>query len=418
MGSAVTCPSCHQKINISIDIAGQTIACPMCKSQWHVAPPANTAPANTPNPTTQHVPDYQRPAESFYPNTRPDYAKPAYASKPEPGSNALFWIFGLLGGGCLFTLIAIVLSIVLLGQSVKKNLRQVQQKVAAANNDLASQNFLESRKEFDTVIRVQQRDNEPVPTPPNHLFQTIKYDTSLGPMSAYVSKPNNLGQKNPAIIWKFGGFGNGIGETAWEPQPAHDDQSASAFRKNGIVMMYPALRGGNDNPGVNETFFGEVDDILAAADYLAAQDYVDPQRIYLGGHSTGGTLVLLCAAASDRFRAVFSFGPVGDISGYGSEMLTFSTANKKELQLRNPIQWLHAIRNPTFVIEGTRGNQIPLRNLRAKNSNKNIHFHIINRKDHFSVLRPMNDLLARKVINDTGPTCNIKLTKTDLNSLK
>ncbi len=31
---------------------------------------------------------------------------------------------------------------------------------------------------------------------------------------------------------------------------------------------------------------------------------MDPARIYLGGHSTGGTLVLLVAASTDRFRRV------------------------------------------------------------------------------------------------------------------
>ena len=82
-------------------------------------------------------------------------------------------------------------------------------------------------------------------------------------------------------------------------------------------MMFPSLRGGNDNPGRKEGFLGEVDDVLAAADFLATVDYVDPRRLYLGGHSTGGTLVLLVAESSDRFRAVFSFGPVDDVSGYG-----------------------------------------------------------------------------------------------------
>lgn len=56
-------------------------------------------------------------------------------------------------------------------------------------------------------------------------------------------------------------------------------------------MMFPSLRGGNDNPGVKEGFLAEVDDVLAAADFLGKQNYVDPGRIYLGGHSTGGTLV-------------------------------------------------------------------------------------------------------------------------------
>ena len=67
--------------------------------------------------------------------------------------------------------------------------------------------------------------------------------------------------------------------------------------------MFPSLRGGNDNPGRREGFFGEVDDILAATDYLARQPHVDPKRIYLGGHSTGGTMVMLVAESTDRYCA-------------------------------------------------------------------------------------------------------------------
>ncbi len=71
--------------------------------------------------------------------------------------------------------------------------------------------------------------------------------------------------------------------------------------------MVASLRGGNDNPGQKQGFAGEIDDVVAAGDFLAQQPYVDPAPV--GGHSTGGTMVLLTAAASDRFRAVFAFGP-------------------------------------------------------------------------------------------------------------
>jgi dienelactone hydrolase len=81
-------------------------------------------------------------------------------------------------------------------------------------------------------------------------------------------------------------------------------------------MMFPSLRGGNQNPGQKEGFLGEVDDVLAAADFLVREDYVDPARIYLGGHSTGGTPVMLVAESTPRFRAVLSFGPVNDVRGY------------------------------------------------------------------------------------------------------
>ena len=105
---------------------------------------------------------------------------------------------------------------------------------------------------------------------------------------------------------------------SWEPAERSNDQSAAALRPSGLVLMVPALRGASGNPGTPECFLGEVDDILAARAHLAQRADVDPARIYLGGHSTGGTLVLLAAASTDQFRAVFALGPVADPRQYGS----------------------------------------------------------------------------------------------------
>src|SRR5699024_493035 len=110
-----------------------------------------------------------------------------------------------------------------------------------------------------------------------------------------------------------------------------------------------------DNPGRREGFLGEVDDVLAAAAFLKRQPYVDPARVYLGGHSTGGTLVLLAAECSDALRAVFSFGPMDDVIGYGLAYCPFVLTDPKELLLRSPGRWLDSVRTPTFVFEGAAG---------------------------------------------------------------
>jgi pimeloyl-ACP methyl ester carboxylesterase len=172
-------------------------------------------------------------------------------------------------------------------------------------------------------------------------------------------------------------------------------------------MMFPSLRGGNDNPGQIEGMYGEIDDILAAADYLAALPYVDPQRIYLGGHSTGGTLVLLTAAASNRFRAVFSFGPVTRAAVYGDEFIpaNFRRLPAWEERSRAPIEWLSSIRSPTFVIEGRGfgGNDEELRALRAANTNSSMQFIEVLDAGHFSVLAPMNEIIARAILGRHRP---------------
>ena len=168
---------------------------------------------------------------------------------------------------------------------------------------------------------------------------------------------------------------------------------------------------------MKEGFFGEVDDVLAAADYLAKQEYVDPKRIYLGGHSTGGTLVLLVAECSDKFRAVFSFGPGEDVEHYPAEFIPFKP-DKRELELRAPIRWLHSVKSPLFVLEGTQqGNLSSLQAMSRASKNPLAHFIPVKRATHFTILSPTNKLIANKILLDTGADCNITITEDEVNKL-
>jgi alpha/beta superfamily hydrolase len=276
----------------------------------------------------------------------------------------------------------------------------------------------DARKDFKTVLVKQDSATAPVPTPPAQLFQTVRYKSPVGEIGAYLSKSPGDGKKHPAILWIFGGFDNDIGDPAWKPQRRNNDQSASAFRKAGIVMMYPSLRGGNDGVGVKECLLGEVDDVLASADFLAKQDFVDPKRIYLGGHSTGGTLALLAAETSPRFRAVFSFGPIDDITHYGPDNLPFYTPNPIEGKLRSPIKWLADIKSPTFVLEGEGGNVGALLALSNAANNPLLHYFIVKGRNHFDILAPVTEIIARKVVADDGPSCKIAFTQEELDAAK
>lgn len=279
-----------------------------------------------------------------------------------------------------------------------------------------TRSLAEARQGFTTRLIRQDNIGAPVPKPPPNLFRIVNYKSPLGEMPAYVSAPRTNGQRLPAIIWLVGGFDNSIGETSWEPGPPENDQSASAFWKAGIITMYPSLRGGNQNPGYIEGLYGEVDDVLAAADFLAKQDYVDPKRIYLGGHSTGGTLALLVAETTNRFRAVFAFGPVANIAGYGQDNLPFNISDRREVELRSPAKWLDSIRNPTFVFEGTqrRSNIGELTSMSHRTHNSAIQFHPINGADHFSTLAPMCGLIAQKILSDDGESSNLTFSDSEL----
>lgn len=280
-------------------------------------------------------------------------------------------------------------------------------------------NLLKARAGYATRLLRKDSDGEAAEKPPEGVLQLVNYRAPLGEMSAYVSPPPAEGGKHPAIIWVAGGFSNSIGPKAWRPAPADNDQSAAAFRRAGIIMMYPSLRGGNDSPGFTENFYGEVNDVLAAEDYLSKLDYVDPARIYLGGHSTGGTLAMLVAESSDKFRAVFAFGPIDDVRNYDPKELEFDPSDARESDLRSPVKWLQAIHTPTFAFEGTEkpSNISMLRNMMRVSRNQAIHFLPVRGATHFSILAPVTRLAARKILLDNGTDVNITFSEDELAGL-
>lgn len=239
----------------------------------------------------------------------------------------------------------------------------------------------------------------PADSPTGTDFDLIHYQSSVGPLAAYLTPDPGDGLKHPSVVWITGGDCNSIGDV-WTPSPRSNDQSASAFRTAGIVMMFPSQRGGNDNPGQREGFYGEVEDILAATDHLVGLPHVDPAQIYLGGHSTGGTMVMLVAAYSDRYRGVFALGPVASPAQYGGEFIYCNLNDEQEMALRSPILWLHSVKSPLYVFEGAvDGNWEAIQPMVDRNSNANIQFFKVPGHDHFSVIAPLTEKLADQIVH-------------------
>lgn len=281
----------------------------------------------------------------------------------------------------------------------------------------AKLSLAEARRGFKMQLTAQATEKEPAEEPQGSDFQLIKYESPVGKLGAYLTPDPHDGKKHPAIIWIAGGDCNSIGDV-WTPAPADNDQTASAYRQAGIVMLFPSLRGGNDNPGRKEGFLGEVDDVLAATKFLQAQEYVDAKRIYLGGHSTGGTLALLVAESSSQYRATFAFGAVESAADYGTDsgFLPFDLANQREVELRTPGLWLQSIQTPVWVFEGTEeGNIESLRAMAKTSTNPKVRFIPVRGASHFSVLSPVNQLIAQKILTDKGPTANLDLSEQTVN---
>jgi pimeloyl-ACP methyl ester carboxylesterase len=172
-------------------------------------------------------------------------------------------------------------------------------------------------------------------------------------------------------------------------------------------MMFPTLRGGNSNPGRKEYFLGEVEDVLAAAERLAQLPYVDPARVYLGGHSSGGTLALLVAASGGRFASVFALGPAARIDEYARSIMPVSLDRRdsQEGRLRSPVLWMGGITSPTYVIEGTvvpsnRGSFDEL--CAAAKANRRVACVAVAGEDHFSVIARVTKVIAARVAVPSG----------------
>ena len=278
----------------------------------------------------------------------------------------------------------------------------------------ASVSFAEAHDAFRTTLVREENDDYPIPAPPEGVFDLVSFPSKVGELAAYVSSDPGDGEKHPMIIWIVGGWGNGIDDFPWVYPERDDDQTGSAFWQSGILTMYPSFRGGNGNPGCYEALFGEVDDIVSAYEYAASLPYVDTDRIYLGGHSTGGTRALLASEYTDKFRAVFCFGAVDEIKYHNNSQFTFDTDNVDEHVMRSPIYWLDNVKSPTFLVEGRDGNSENLERIQEVSENDNIHCYVIDGEDHFSVLAPATRLIAEKILEDTGDVPAITITQEEL----
>ena len=276
--------------------------------------------------------------------------------------------------------------------------------------------FAEAHDAFTTTLAREENDSDPIPEPPEGLFDLVSFPSKVGDLAAYVSSDPGDGQKHPLIIWVVGGWGNGIDDFPWCYPAWDNDQTGSAFWQAGLLTMYPSFRGGNGNPGHYEALFGEVDDIVSAYEYAASLPYVDPNRIYLGGHSTGATRALLASEYTDKFRAVFCYGAVDEVKYHNNSQFTFDTGNEDEFTMRSPIHWLDNVKSPTFLIEGRDGNSENLERMTAATDNENIHGYVIEGADHFSTLAPLTRVAAEKILADTGDSCSITITQEELDA--
>lgn len=151
----------------------------------------------------------------------------------------------------------------------------------------------------------------------------------------------NPNQRYPALVIAYGGP---RAQRVWQAWGAFEDQY---WAQRGYFVLRVDGRGAGGR-GVNATQAlyhrlgtREVDDQLAAVDWLAQQPYVDAKRIGMYGHSYGGYLSLLASLRSDHGLAAIAAGaPVTDWQLYDThytERYLGTPANERMLYQRSSV---------------------------------------------------------------------------------
>ncbi len=189
---------------------------------------------------------------------------------------------------------------------------------------------------------------------------------------AYVFTPVKMpaGKKLPALIMLHGGNHTQLAHI-WFPW------IATAI-EHGYVVMYPEYRGSSGyGDQIYENNYGVTDfaDVMAASVYLANQEFVDPARLGMFGHSRGGMLTLRALETEPkRFAAAVELAALSDMvafMGYKDEARRQDIANQKgfggKLPDKNlqaylaisPALYVEKIQTPLLVLSTTEDRTVP-----------------------------------------------------------
>lgn len=241
----------------------------------------------------------------------------------------------------------------------------------AGNNtspaDETGDDLAAARKDFVTNLTVRG----PAPQAfhndkPRDGVKEVMYPSGELSLRGWLSTNADDGTKHSAVVYLHGGFAFSDGD--WG--------DAEPFAKAGFVLFMPTLRGENGNPGTYESFLGEVDDAIAAGRYVAALPNVDPNRVFVTGHSVGGALTCLVSMMPSPYKAAGAFDGSVEMQswaqGSAKSLVPYDANSPREVRVRNPMAFVASIRCPLrlYVGDDLREVNVPLAD-RAQRAGKN-----------------------------------------------
>lgn len=168
----------------------------------------------------------------------------------------------------------------------------------------------------------------------------------------------NPRRRYPAILEVHGGPRTQYGRVFF-----HEMQYLAA---QGFVVFYTNPRG---SQGYGKAFAGNItaawgtddfNDVMAAADWLEAQPFVDRKRIGITGGSYGGYMTNLAVGRTHRFRAAVTQRSVVDLRSFeGTSDIGYhnhyefggtSWENARGYEIMSPLHYANKIRTPLLII--------------------------------------------------------------------
>lgn len=201
-----------------------------------------------------------------------------------------------------------------------------------------------ARKKFSTKLVVHgpaPQTFEPALLPSG--VREITYVSDGLELKAWVSDGHDPKEKVAAVVYLHGGWA--FDRTDWD--------DVQPFLDAGYVVMAPMLRGENGNPGEYQAFYGEVDDAVAAGRHLATIPGVDPDRIFLSGHSVGGVLAVLASMVPSNYRAAAPLSGYLEMNDWSQDpdrrKVVYDIASPEEIRLRNPMAFAASLKIPIHL---------------------------------------------------------------------
>ena len=214
----------------------------------------------------------------------------------------------------------------------------------------------------------------------------VEYESPAGKLGAWMMRPPNAylqkERKYPAVLYGHGGFAVGTS----------DATMVLPLVSSGYIVMIPAWRGENGNPGNFEMCYGEVEDAAAALEYLKNQPDVNADYIYAGGHSAGATIVSLLAETAPGLKKVVACGAYPNMREGAYEGAPFNPTDIYETELRAPSEHVKFLTCPLLLLYGDEDEhyiaQAKLMKKEAQKLGKNVDFSVMQGKTHQTALGP------------------------------